>query len=92
MTPMRYVMGSIWVAFIGLSAAVLISFLEFTVEMFLYGEKGVPIFWGLSPFMSIIVRLLPGLVIGFLAARHSWCARVGSPMGKGGSIECNHGQ
>jgi len=83
MTPMRYVMGSIWVAFIGFLTAILISFLEITVEMFLYGEKGLPIFRGLSPFMSIIVRLLAGLVIGFFAARHSWCARVESSIGKG---------
>ena len=80
MTPMRYVLGAIWVCFVGLSVAVMLSLFQLAMVLFIFGERGSPMHRAIGPLGSVLVTITPGIILGLFAARRSWRARVARAM------------
>lgn len=69
MTPLRYIFGSIWVVFVWLMVACIMGFGVPALLRIPQGFRGY----------AIAVCCIPGVILGFVAARQSWIAHVRLP-------------
>ena len=72
---MRYVFGSIWVLFIGSAVAIIVGLFNAVVLEFIY-PIGRNLFTMIGPPASFVLINIPGVVLGFFAARQSWRAGI----------------